>query len=406
MIPVCHRLLLLGCAIGTTSLVQAQIDPYPRDLLQAGYHKELVGHAPISAFGLYYRNDPNFQGTNMALRTAISPVYFDGELGMKQLLGDYTDVGIGLNGGGFAYSYDEIRSGKWYHEESWTGHGGGLTTSLYHLFNPADRIPLYGIVRGGFQYAVYERDETTDPNFVVPENQPYFSLRGGLRYGGREWDLMPDMGMEISAWYEGQFRTQNGPYGYNGDREINSTTHLFWTRALLDYTMPEMGHRVGLALNGGTSIHPDRFSAYRIGGLLTLVSEFPYTLPGYYFGELSAKNMILVTGFYELPLDHDHTWRVGAGASTALVGYTPGVDQPGNWNSGVGGGVSYHTKDGRVKVVFSYGYGIDAIRSGGRGGHSVALAMQYDLAKSKVGAPGTIYGPERPSVFRRMLRWF
>jgi hypothetical protein len=406
MVPDIKRLGLALLLLGVAATAPAQLDPFSRELVQVGYYKELVGHAPISGYAIYYRNDPQFVRTNLTLRLAVSPVYGDGELGIKQFAGPNTDLGIGLNGGGYAYNYEEIREGKWYHEESWTGYGAGLSTSLYHLFNPGDRIPLYGLLRGGFQYAAYERNETTAGDFVIPDDQPLLTLRTGLRYGGQEFDLMPEMGMELSAWYEGQFRLENGPYGYSGDRAINSSAHLFWARALLDYTLPELKHRFGVALNAGTSIHPDRLSAYRVGGLLDLVSEFPYTLPGYYFGELSTKNMLLLTGFYQVPIDKGHHWRVGAGASTALFSYTPGLEMPNNWNSGVGGGITYDGRGGRLKISLLYGYGIDAIRSGGRGGHALAFATQIDLEKSRAGAPGTVYGPDRPGFFQRLMRSF
>jgi hypothetical protein len=281
-----------------------------------------------------------------------------------------------------------------------------VAASVYHLFNPGDRIPFYGLVRGGFQYIGYERDDKTDPDFVLPHNQPMFVVRAGLRYGGQEFDLMPPLAMELSAWYEGQFRLEDSPYGYDGDRSVNPSVHLFWARAVLDYTVPSSGHRFEVALNAGTSIHPDRFSAYRVGGLLTLVSEFPYTLPGYYFGELSTRNMVLLTGYYQVPIDRARRWRLGAGASTAVFRYTPGVEQPNNWNSGVGGGISYHGSEDRLKVSLNYAYGIDAVRRDGWGGHAVAIAMQIDLEPSRSGAPGTIYGPDRPSFLQRLMRAF
>ena len=406
MFPTGRKLLLTGALFCAQGDAWAQLDPFPRESIQVGYQANLIGKAPVSAYGFYYLNDPEFVRTNLTLRLAISPVYVDGELGLKQALGPSTDVGLGLNGGGFAYSYAEIKGGKWYQEESWTGHGGGLTASVYHLFNPADRIPLYGLLRGGLSYAAYVRDDRTASTFVIPEDQPIFYLRSGLRYGGQELDLSPEMGMELSAWYEGQFRMDNGAFGYNGDRAINASTHQFWARAMLQYTLPEIEHHFGVALNAATSIHPDRLSAYRIGGQLMLVSEFPYTLPGYYFGELSTRNMLLLTGFYELPIDPARRWRVGVAASTALFSYTPGLEMPNTWNSGVGGGISYHGPGERLKVALNFGYGIDALRSEGRGGYAVAIAMQIDMQKSGTVAPGTPYGPERPSFMQRLMRAF
>jgi hypothetical protein len=399
-----ERILLLSVMLGLPAGLRAQLDPFPRELIQLAYSKEVIGHAPIAGYAIYYRNVPAMADTNLALRLAVSPVYLDGELGLKQLLGPDTDVGLGLAGGAYAYNYAEIRDGKWYREESYTGYGGGTSASVYHLFNHGDRIPLYGILRGGFQYVDYERDDETAPSFAIPRNQPFFLVRSGLRYGGLEFDLMPDMAMELSAWYEGQFRLESGPYGYAGDRAINPSSHLFWARALLDYTLPELKHRFGMTLNAGTSIHPDRVSAYRLGGLLDLVSEFPYTLPGYYFGELSAKNLLLITGFYQIPVDPARRWWVGVTAGTGLVSYIPGLEQSNTWNSGVGARISYGGPDDRMKLLFIYGYGIDAVRNGSRGGHEVAFAMQLDLEKSRKGAPGTTPGSGQPGFFNRLIR--
>jgi hypothetical protein len=46
-------LLLLGLLP-----VQAQVDPVRRELVQLGYNQTLVGHAPLSGYAFYYRNQP------------------------------------------------------------------------------------------------------------------------------------------------------------------------------------------------------------------------------------------------------------------------------------------------------------------------------------------------------------
>jgi hypothetical protein len=104
-------LLLLSSGIGTR--VQAQIDPFRRELIQFGYNGAFQGHQPISAYAFYYRNQPEFVRTNWTLRLAISPTYMDSELGIHQGLSENTDVGLGLAGGGFADSYAEIRHGTY-----------------------------------------------------------------------------------------------------------------------------------------------------------------------------------------------------------------------------------------------------------------------------------------------------
>ena len=120
---VAATLLILLCSV---RCMRAQIDPTKRELIQLGYNYPLQGHAPLSAYAFYYANLPNFYQSNLTLRLAIAPVYLDSEVGLVNLLGENTDLGLGISGGGFADTYSEIRHGKYLREESFTGHGGGV----------------------------------------------------------------------------------------------------------------------------------------------------------------------------------------------------------------------------------------------------------------------------------------
>src|SRR6185295_14403530 len=102
--------------------VQGQIDPVRRDLIQLGYDAALQGRAPLAGYAFYYHNQPSFLRTNLTLRLAAAPVYLDAELGFAGALGEHTDLGVGLAGGGFADSYSEIRRGKFLPGESFPGH--------------------------------------------------------------------------------------------------------------------------------------------------------------------------------------------------------------------------------------------------------------------------------------------
>ena len=376
--PLVLVLALVAAALSTSAW--AQIDPTRRDLVQLGYDQPLAGHAPLAAYVYYDLSRPQFGDAAHALRLAVSPVYLDGEWDTRGILGPDTDLGIGINGGGFAYDYDELRGGRWLRDQSFTGHGGGADVSLYHLFNPGSQIPLNGILRGAFRYVAYLRDSHNPPDFALPDNQPMASVRAGVRFGGIEPVLRPDLAAEVSGWYEGQRRFAPGAYGFAGDRNVQSTVQLFWARALIVYTMPKSGQRLSLHVLGGTSVHPDRFSAYRIGGTFTLASEFPLVLPGYYEGEFSARRFVLVGGEYAVPLDAARHWQLGVGASTARIGYTPGLEQPRTWNSGVSAELDY-APGANWKAALVYGHALDAIRSGHRGADSVSIMMQLDLEK-------------------------
>jgi hypothetical protein len=374
----------------------AQIDPVRRDLIQLGYNQAFEGHAPFAGYAFYYHNQPDFLRTNLTLRLALAPVYLDSELGFVHGFGPNTDFALGLAGGGFADGYNEIRDGEYLPAESFTGHGGEISASVYHRFNPASEIPLNFILRGTAHYSAFDRNEDTAPNFQLPSNRGEFGIRTGLRWGGIEPTLFPALAMELSAWYEGEFRTGSGAYGVGGDRMVQPNSHLFWAEAALSYTLPKSQQNFSARLTAGSSLNADRFSAYRLGGFLPLVSEFPLTLPGYFYQEISARQFVLLNASYLLPLDPGKRWNLDVNVSSAFVDYLPGEEQPGTWLNGVGGGILYRSANNRFKIVLDYAYGIDAIRSGGRGANSVGILMQWDLGKTY----GEKFNPAQPNRWR------
>jgi hypothetical protein len=369
---------LVVASLLMTRVASGQVDPEKRELIQLGGEQSFQGSEPIQAYGYYYLNEPDYFHTNVTLRLALSPVYLDSETGLVGLLGPHTDFGLGLAGGGFADDYYEFQQGKYLKGDSFFGNSVEGSASIYHLFNPEDRIPLFGVLRVREHYSAYARDDTSS-FFALPHDHSTIAWRAGLRWGGREPLLRPDLAMELSAWYEGQYRTDSGAYGVDGDRVLNSSSELLWTRALLIYTFPNSRQRVEASFNAGTSGQADRFSAYRLGGSLPLASEFPLIIPGYFDGELSARNFACFTGQYTLPLDAAKRWSLNPIGSVATVDYLPGLAQPGHFNSGAGLGLGYCSRSGAWQVLASYGYGFEAIRSTGRGGQSVGILLQIDL---------------------------
>lgn len=361
----------------------AQIDPIERDLIQFGYNQPAQGRQPIAGYAYYYHNQPDFLRTNLTLRLAVAPTYLDSELGFRHLLGPETDVGIGVAGGGFADSYNEMRGGKWLEEYSFDGFGGEVSANMYHLFNPGQLIPLNWVVRGAAHYSTYAANSDTTNGFVVPRNNVNFTVRTGLRYGGIEPTLFPELAMELAVWYEGQFRTGYGNYGINNDLEVEEVSHLFWGSAALSYTFPNSKQNLFARIVAGTSVDADRFSAYRLGGFLPLVAEYPLSLPGYYFQEFSAKNFALINASYFLPIAPNQRWNLEFNGATSYIDYLQGTGQPGHWNSGVGAGIMYRSPSDKFKCMLAYGYGVNAIRDTGRGASSVSVLIQVDLGRFK-----------------------
>jgi len=371
--------------LGSTLAAWAQIDPYPRSLLQLGADYSLSGQGPQSLYAYYYYNNPAFLKTNTALRLAVAPVYLNGELGFRGLLSPHTDVGLGFSGGGFGENYYEIQQGQYLKAESFNGSGGGAALSLYHRLNPRQQIPLTIVVRGGFDYSAYSRADRTSDAFQPPANRGTSFVRTGLRLAGKEPMLYPDLAMEVSVWYERQWRSGNPTYGYaDNPLQVQPTTDLYWLYAGLSYAWTNTGHQFSLGLAAGGTGDADRFSAWRLGGVLPLASEFPLTLPGYYYQELSAQRFAHLSASYVLPLSASHRWQTRLGAATAWLDYLPGFELPCRWQTGVGADLRYTSRSQVWRAILRYGYGVNALRDGREGAHSVGLLYQYNFEQRKV----------------------
>ncbi|HAB18512.1 MAG TPA: hypothetical protein PLX89_24155 [Verrucomicrobiota bacterium] len=405
------RSLLIIQLLAAGSVSQAQIDPDRRQIVQVGYDQPLEGRGPLAAYAYFYWNEPSYPWTNTTLRAVIAPTYIDSELGFKDLLGPGTSVGVGITGGGFSDSYAEVRQGNLYEDQSFFGASMGINASIYHTFNPREpgerptslmEVPLQFMLRNSFQGAFFSDEKDTSPFFVLPENQPYYNVRTGFRWGGREPLLYPDAAFEISGWYELSERFKPGPYGFAGDRSITASPQLFWGRMLFIRKFTNQ-IRLEFSITGGGSKDADRFSAYRLGGALPLGAEFPLMIPGYYTQEISATSFALVSGYFQYPITEDGRWEIGVLGAAANVRYLPGFSLGKPWNSGLGGGFSYHSPAGNWHILVGYGYGFNAIRNGEPGGSSIGIAMQYDFLQDKGRIFRRILNNMGPSNWRGLL---
>lgn len=375
--------VVLGLVLGSASMALAQVDPMPRSLLQLGYDQTLSGQGPQSLYAYYYYNNPAFLRTNMALRLAVAPVYLYSEIGFRQVL-PHTDVGIGIRGGAFGENYYEINQGDYIKGESFDGSGGGASLNLYHLLDPGYFIPLNVVVHGGGDYVTYSATDKTDDRFRLPEDGPSAFARAGLRFAGKEPMLYADLAMEISIWYEQQWRFNDGAYGFAGDRQVVPSTGLYWLYAGLNYAWTNTGNQFTFAVTAGGSENADRFSAYRLGGVLPLAAEFPLTLPGYFYQEISAEGFVHLSASYVAPLSADHRWQLRLGAASAYVDYLPGFEQANRWNTGVGPSLSFTSRSEVWRLILRYGYGFNAMRDGQEGAHSIGVLYQYNFVQRKL----------------------
>ena len=384
------RPLLLALLLAAAP-ARAQIDPKGRQLLQLGWDQPLSG-GQVIGYGFYYLNRPDFYRRDTTLRLVAAPIYLDTELGLARIAKN-TDMGIGLSGGGLAYGHNEIRDGSVINSESFRGHGLAVSLSVYRTLNPGKMIPLGLVLRAGSSVAAYESGPRTDRDFRVPADHMSHFARAGVRWGGQE----PELGksaLELSVWYEGKFRSRDIKYGYNEDRMLRQDAYFAWTRAHMAYNFPESKRYASATITMGTSGNADRLNAWRLGGSLPLVSEFPLSIPGYAHQELTGRSFALMEARGLTPVDSKKRLGVGLWGAVSSVDYLPGFEQHGSINSGVGAWTQYDTPQRRWRMALQYGYAVHALRGGRRGAHGIGMMVQYNIGAPDWGLP---FDPKAPS---------
>lgn len=389
---------VLAAALALSALpAAAQMDPSKRLQLEGGFERGVGAPGPVAPYAYLYMNHPGVFGSSTTLRLALAPVYVDSELGLTEAM-PRTDVGLGISGGGYAFGQTEVYRGTDLRGESFMGHGGGPSLSFYPRLGKVGPVPINGVVRVGAAYANYERDSKTDAAFQLPPDEWTGFARFGIRAGGSPPGLNPGPAGEVSAWLERRDREHGGVYGINGDREARRRSHLYWTRGFVSLPLKN-GSLVagGFSLGDGDGV--DRFSAYRLGGMLTMNAEFPLIIPGYFSHEIAATSYAHVWAREGVPLDEQHRYVWSVFAAGAGVKPVRGTDPGGTYHGGVGVALGFMPKRAALRGEFSYGYSPTALRGRRRGGHGVALTMELNF-----NAPGLPSRARLPST-QEGLRW-
>jgi hypothetical protein len=376
---------------------RAQMDPNRRLQLEGGYEQGLGQPGPKSPYFYLYLNRPHVFHSSSTLRMAIAPVYVDAELGIRKFFGPFADAGIGLSGGGYAFGQTEVFRGDERRGESFVGHGGGPSFTAYPRVVKIGPVPVHGVFRVSASYADYRRNNSTAPQFVLPQNEWTASFRGGLRMGGQPPGLDKSPAGEASLWWESRAREHTLKYGFNGDRTTQGQTNLYWTRLLINYRL-ENGVRLGAGTSFGKGTGVDRFSAYRLGGMLLNNSEFPLPLPGYFGQEIAAREYAHVWLRGGMPLEETNRLVLNFYAAGASITPVTGTDAGGAQHMGLGTGLEFAPHKASFRGMISFGYAPTAARGGGRGGRGVAFSLEYDFTALERNAPP-------PTDTQQGLRW-
>ena len=336
----------------------------------------MKGNAPINGYAFYLWNRPHFPEPDQYLRVVVAPTYLLSEFVQDHWPFGRHAVSIGLNGGGLRYGLDEYRDGNYKEKESFWGHGVELPLSYYAGTKLFDKLPLQGQIRVTPAYIVYTDSFNTSSRYELPPDTGLITSRVGLRLGGKPPELLPKLALEASAWYEATYRTETGTFGFPESPEsLESLSQRAWGR-LAAVLAPADGHTVDLLVTAGFSRDVDLLSSYRMGSALPFRSEFPLILHGYFVEEVFAKRFWLLNASYRFPAwpgSRKVTLRLAF--DMAGVDYVDGHALPREHLRGVGGDLSVAFTP-RVTMVVGYGYGFDAPRNGGFGGHEAHALIE------------------------------
>jgi hypothetical protein len=354
----------------------AQPDPEPRAYLEVGTELPLKGNAPINGYAFFLWNRPNFPEADQYLRVVVAPTYLLSEFVQDHWPFGRHAISIGLNGGGLRFGHDEYRNGSYKERESFWGHGPELPLSYYAGTKLFDKLPLQGQIRFTPAFVVYQDSFNTADDFELPPDTGLLTGRVGLRLGGVPPELLPKLALEASAWYEATYRTNAGTFGLPGRKEeLESLTQRFWGR-LAGVFNPAESHTISVLVTAGMTRPTDLLSSFRLGSALPFRSEFPLILHGYFVEEVFAKRFWLVNASYRFPAwPGSRKVHLRISADMAGVEYVDGHSLPREHLRGIGGDMSVAVTP-RVTIVAGYGYGLDAPRNGGFGGHEAHALIE------------------------------
>jgi hypothetical protein len=372
---------LVGLGAGAALLIAAvpahpQADPEERKYLEVGTELPLKGNAPVNGYAFFLWNRPHFPEEDQYLRVVVAPTYLLSELVQDHFPFGRHAVSVGLNGGGIRYGHWEYRHGSYQGEESFWGHGAELPLSYYAGTKLFDKLPLQGQIRVTPAFVIYQDSFDTADSFQLPPDTGLVTGRVGLRLGGVPPELLPKLALEASAWYEATYRMNPGSFGVPGqEEELQDLTQKAWGR-LAAVLAPAEGHSVNVMVTAGTTRSTDLLSSYRLGSALPFRSEFPLILHGYFVEEVFAKRFWLINASYRFPAwPGSRKVHLRISGDVAGVDYVDGHSLPRKILRGVGGDLSVAVTPA-MTVVVGYGYGVDAPRNDGFGGHEAHALIE------------------------------
>ncbi|MEI6084844.1 MAG: hypothetical protein WCS70_11135 [Verrucomicrobiota bacterium] len=374
------NLLLLLCLVVVSHSAFAQVDIEHRRTVtvQAGAAVS-QSEEPLSGFGYFWFNENNYPWTNTALRVIYAGVYLDSEFSYFVDGNTNTAIGFGAGGGIYMDGLTPYVNGERLAQQEFNGDDiGGRVFINQTIPNPT---PLPLNVRASYFISqfYYRTTSSTAKAFTVPSDFYTQTAQAELRFGGIEPGLLSKRGAEFYVAADANYRSGFEQFGQTNAPAVNGHQtdyqHVF---ASLAAKLPAGPLAVSARFCGGYGNNLDEISAWKLGGNLINVDPFAYTLHGYYLREFYTDQFLMSNLALSVPLCDKHGVALHFYGDWAVARGVPPLARDFDNYFGVGSGLSFRGP-WRTAFLVSYGYGINAVRNGNRGGNEVAIGLEKNF---------------------------
>jgi len=367
-------LLILALVLAHDALGQVDTEHRRTLTLQTGF--PLKGDEQASAFGYFWFNQNHYPWTNTALRVIFAGIFADGEFSYFLPANTNIAIGVGLDGGLYIDNITPYHNGEILSKQRFFGDLADARMFVNETIPNPTPLPLN--VRGTYSVggSWYRKTDTTS-DFTIPDDFLTQSLTAELRFGGIEPGLTARRGAELYLGADANYRSGFEAFGPTGallPARVQYQRAYGSLAAKIPVQLTTFFARVG----GGWGQDLDELSAYKLGGNLLGVEPFTVTVHGYYTREFFADDYGIANFEVRQQLTEEHALTAHVYSDWAALKPVPPAAS--DWHNifGVGAGVSFRAL-WDIDWLISYGYGINAIRDGDRGGHEVGLALEKNF---------------------------
>jgi len=365
---------LVFLALALTHGAFGQVDTESRRTLQVQSAFPLKGdEQQPNAYGYFLFNQNNFPCTNIAMRIIFAGVYADTELSWFLPANTNIAVGAGLGGGLYIDSITPYHDGDIVSRQRFYGDMADARVFINETIPNPSPLPLNLRATYRVTGSFYRNTDTTSA-FTLPDDFYTQSLLAEFHYGAMEPGLTARRGVELYVAADANYRSGFEPFGPNGAL-LPAHTEYQRVYGSLSARIPVQQTTFIARVGGGMGEHMDELSAYKVGGNLLGAEPFSVTVHGYYTREFFADDFGFANLELRQQLTEQHRVTVHLYGDWAVIKPVP-PEAP-DWTNifGVGAGLSFRAV-ADIDCLVAYGYGINAIRDGNRGGHEISLAFQ------------------------------